>query len=530
MAQPAGFAGVSCGEREFIPTSPDYSGIQRAINDAKANGGGSVLLPFGVIQLETGLVSDSSLVTLKGNGRANGLWSVIDPFTGTVFKWIGSAGGTVLKMETTASSATQIVGGGIENLTIDGQNVAAKGVDLASYGHGEFRKVFVRNCTTVGWDTRIITPITDGVEDVQGNVFEQITIRQIESANGIGMRLDGTAPDGNTSFNEFHRVHIYHKNGIGLQLKNTDSNAFFNTAIVRDPVGTAIGVELNGSGSVGVGHSRSNMFYHLDPGLGGLTARATGITQPAINNVVFGYSKENGAPNPVVEGGARLTVFDNEGRTIGVRSDPRRESPFFDDFLGGNAGTGQIGSFGWATSGGTASYLSPVVAGHPGIFRLNVASAGVVAFIRSGAGNDQACLGSEFFDLTYFVRMGDAGTHISARFGLSTAAGTAPPNSGIYMEKALADTSWFGTCRSGGVETRTAALAAVGAATWVRLRVRRVSDTQIGFTVDSGAETLVSTNVPTAAMCIFGHVTTDEAVSHDLDFDAIEGRVGGLSR
>lgn len=285
----------------------DYAAIQAAITAAESVGVGTVVCSGNVYGLSQDLIINSSLIRIQGAGTLSGIYQG-SPTTGTIFKRIGATAGDVIRFQTTAGSATAISGCELQNITIDGNNVADRGLVLKSVQWSTFRNLHIRNCAVVAIDGLIESNVTDGVQDTQGNLFERISIRQVESASGIGIRFDGTAPDGNSSFNDFYRVSVLHKNGVGIKLLNADSNHFVDTLVNRVSAGTAIGVELNGSMSAGVGHARSNSFYGLDPGAGGVTARATGLTQKSVNNHIFDHSRENSAPDPTVEAGASLTL------------------------------------------------------------------------------------------------------------------------------------------------------------------------------------------------------------------------------
>lgn len=104
----------------------------------------------------------------------------------------------------------------------------------------------------------------------------------------------------------------------------------------------------------------------------------------------------------------------------------------------------------------------------------------------------------------------------------SGGSGTAPPTGGIYIEKDLADTQWFGVCRSASTSTRTASLGTVTSGNWVRLRMRRVSTTEIAFSLNDGTEIKVATNVPTGAQALYTQIVNDDGVAKSFDIDFCE--------
>ena len=73
-----------------------------------------------------------------------------------------------------------------------------------------------------------------------------------------------------------------------------------------------------------------------------------------------------------------------------------------------------------------------------------------------------------------------------------------------YFERLAADTNWFGVGRVSGVQTRTDTGVAL-IADWFNLKMRRVSDTVVAFSVNGAAEVLVSSNTPIASnTMVFG--------------------------
>lgn len=204
------------------------------------------------------------------------------------------------------------------------------------------------------------------------------------------------------------------------------------------------------------------------------------------------------------------------------RFDFRRASLIKDEFTAGNATSSTVGELNWTVTNGTLTQIT-AEANHPGIIHHVVTTSAQVASIRLGtSGLDTTIIPADTFDLQWVVRLNDQSTHTEFRAGICSASGTAPPANGIYIEKKLADASWFGVCRSGGTETRTAALAAVTSGNWVRLRMRRTSASAVAFSLDDGTEVEVSTNVPTAALCLFGHIVNDDGVAKNVDYDYVE--------
>ncbi len=224
--------------------------------------------------------------------------------------------------------------------------------------------------------------------------------------------------------------------------------------------------------------------------------------------------------------GQTIVANDINELQVGLESVPVRspiETTLYvrDDFLNGSSG-----DLGWTTTGGTTSI--PVLGGHPGSIRRNTGTvSGTVASSRLSTPVAPA----DTFDLRFnmFLTQNDANT--VCRMGLSGDATINAATEGIWIEKLAADTSWFGVVRVGGASTRTAALGAVSAGTWINGRVRRVNDTTVAFSLDGGTTDVTSTaTAPTSGIQPFVHVTTTTTVSKDFVLDWFDMLITGLTR
>lgn len=202
---------------------------------------------------------------------------------------------------------------------------------------------------------------------------------------------------------------------------------------------------------------------------------------------------------------------------------------WFDDFVSGGITTGQIGQYAWLTTAGTTTHPN-AVAGHPGLVtRDTTATSGTIVSLRLDVSNN-GLMASEMFDVTWWLRLNNNDTDTKLRAGIGSSPANDPPNSGVYLEKAAADTSWFGVGRATSVESRTAAIAAVST-TWVKLRCRRIDTTTVAFSVDGGTEVTLASNVPGAILVTaFVQIVNAAAASKTVDLDAFQMEIFGLSR
>lgn len=522
-------AAVSVGSYGAVGdgTTNDTAAIQAAIN-ALPSAGGVVLFDAAVYVVNGTLtITDKECVLLLGKGAEHGaLYSSSGPTKGTVLKRVSGAG-TLLSVGASTAAASSS-GIGVESLTIDGNNLAATGLLITSVYGGLFKDLHIRNCTTVALDTTTVD--LAGLEDTQACVFERITIRQVESTGGIGMRLGSAAAGlGNTSLNSLNDVLILHTNGVGLKMNDCDGNRLNGILVSRSGGGAGIGVELGAATHASSGHARNNMFTFLQPGAGGVTARSTGFTKPSQNNTVFSYSLGNSSAVPAIEAGASLYWITDTGLVNpALRPNFRIGARTKDDFQAGTGTGGAIGELGWALVGTYVVQAS--VAGHPGFGRLSTGtSSGTISYLRLGNTGTAGVHSSDLFDVQFVVRLNTNDADTAVRFGISDNPGVAPPANGLFIEKETADTSWFGVARSGSVQSRTAALASTST-NWVKLRIRRIDASTIGYSVDDGAEATLTNNIPSAALTAIVQIRNNAAADKTVDVDYFEMIVSGISR
>jgi hypothetical protein len=209
-----------------------------------------------------------------------------------------------------------------------------------------------------------------------------------------------------------------------------------------------------------------------------------------------------------------------------------------DDFVGGLLTTGDIGALGWQFVNGTAPTTQAAVAGRPGILRMDTsATSGTRQYLWVGSSATVGqILPADYFHIIMMVRMTQTDANTVFRMGLGNSANADPPADGIFIEKLLADTQWFGVTRSASSQTRTSQLGTVSAGTWIKARFRRISATQIGFTIstsfapDNGTEGVLTATIPTTALVPFLMIGNSAAASKTADIDYFEINVQNMNR
>jgi hypothetical protein len=118
-------------------------------------------------------------------------------------------------------------------------------------------------------------------------------------------------------------------------------------------------------------------------------------------------------------------------------------------------------------------------------------------------------------------------TVCNLRVGLTNWGGTDPVLRGVYLEKLAADTNWFYVTKkqSGSVEARVDSGVAVTLDAWIDLKIRRITSTSYGFTINGGTESVLNTS---AAMpldtdtCAPGFsITPTTTTARHMEFDYI---------
>lgn len=198
----------------------------------------------------------------------------------------------------------------------------------------------------------------------------------------------------------------------------------------------------------------------------------------------------------------------------------------FDDFVS-NTGNGALG---WNNTLGVSSNSVVHYTGHPGVLtRSSGATASNYAAHMLPNGFDPV----EFFDVTFIFAMGtaSAGADVLFRVGIGShsALTSNPSTAGAWLEKLAADTAWWRVTRNASVQTRETTGINVVALDWIKLRIRRISSTSIGFTMNNASEVAMTTNLPSAGQlvqpffAILGTTTTARTVLVDLFTMTITG-------
>lgn len=194
-----------------------------------------------------------------------------------------------------------------------------------------------------------------------------------------------------------------------------------------------------------------------------------------------------------------------------------------DSFLSGRNGNGVGGEMPW-TFGGTHAFVP--VSGVPGVKRLSTgASINTVAYMSSSDSAQTSFDIADVGEILYRIRLSQVDADTTARIGLACQSHTvAQPTAGLWFERAGGDTNWQRVARAASTETKQDT--GVAATTsWAWFRIRPKGSGVIGFAMNGGAETDISTgNVPTGGCNFWVMITNTAAADKSMDIDYFQAK------
>lgn len=234
--------------------------LTQMVTDCYGAGGGLCTVPAGTYALSDTLIVPST-VRLQAPGA--------------VLRRVGASRNPVLSFGWTGTPAAQDVAG--VDVTVDGNNVAVRGIDFHSVQRGWFPRLVVKNVTDCGYGF-----LADGAagtgDPAYGNVNTVFCdFGQLYCDNApVGMRLVGASAGAAVTDNRFGLCVLWHVT-VGVALTQwCDSHNFDSIHLGLHGAG-AIGVQFSGSTSAWLGvydeHIRFLTLDNLDGGSGQLGAQ-----------------------------------------------------------------------------------------------------------------------------------------------------------------------------------------------------------------------------------------------------------------
>lgn len=210
-------------------------------------------------------------------------------------------------------------------------------------------------------------------------------------------------------------------------------------------------------------------------------------------------------------------------------TDPSVAQVIVDEFLMGSLETGEIGALGWSFLNGSVSGVN--AAGRPGIVRRTSGATAnqVASFFAGNAGTQGILQFGDVDEITWIVSPTTAGADFTIRVGFFDDLTTLGNPVGAHFERLSTDTNWFAKCTIPGTSsTRADTTVALTAGGWFKLKVRRITNTNYGFTINGGTEISITTNTPASTTATnFGMQiipTTTTARVADIDFMSLKTR------
>jgi hypothetical protein len=285
----------------------DTTAILATIAAAQVVGGIDVFFPFGNYVYSTtlaignggvGVVSKLPGVRLIGATLPSiAFWYTVPPCTSLI--WAGGAAAMI-----TVNGPLQ--GWGVQNLYLNGENVATYGIYVSSGSFGDNSNVFVGGCVAEAIASTTV-PTFGGATNTDSihNKWRGITVAVGGAASAKGVVLTGeSGGSSNTDYNSFTDLMIVlPATGVSyaLYLQNCDTNTFINTQITGGSA-SAIGVLFDYTGVASSQWPSSNSFYGIDP-----NGAVLGTNQFVNNgnpgnlsrpNYIFGLNEDNGSTFP----------------------------------------------------------------------------------------------------------------------------------------------------------------------------------------------------------------------------------------
>lgn len=298
---------------EVCIAAPSSSGTDAAlaINAAIAAlassyGGGTIELEPSVYSLQTPIERRRN-VLIKGAFNGSFLFGG-QPDFGTVLKWAGAVNGTCVTDTPVAGDTVPFFGGGITDLTIDGNGVAANGLVATSVSRARYERLNVKGVTqnalyfTTVAGQALVQTYRVRLDDIDVNVSG--------AANGIV--LDGVTGSGsNTCFMSARNCHVTFENGVAYCLLYADDCTFVACGGSKVTGGTGAAIFFSGTsdGTEKAAYGNQFLGFNLNA-----TIRAQGGWNPSRGNLVLATAVD-AVPPISQDSNATMTLLITDGES-----------------------------------------------------------------------------------------------------------------------------------------------------------------------------------------------------------------------
>lgn len=296
---------------DFGAVAGNAAGANAAANDA------AIALAIAdavkVIEFDAAVYEIGATVSLNANAKhligVDGSDVFVAANEGTVLRWHGPAGGTMVNVA--PSGSTDLIAPNLSGMQLNGNGTAGKGVVVRSARRPKLENIQVVNLGTDGSCIAFyLTGTPTGGSDIncvyRGSF---VNLSACVSGDATGMMLDGATSGGrNVTFCDFDGCHVTHENGVAFYLRSCDDVHFRNAASSRKSGGGGLSVLLDGLTSYVVG----NAFWGLQCGAhdGATTIYSRG--DKARQNRIYGLSGVDTQPAITITQGSEL-YYDYSG-------------------------------------------------------------------------------------------------------------------------------------------------------------------------------------------------------------------------
>lgn len=258
--------------------------------DALPDAGGVILIPAGTFQLSTQQTATKH-VRLVGAGAGNITAGTVTPVT--KLDWTGGATPMFYTNAYTTSWS-------FDGIHLDGNDLATYGAHIIAMQDQKWGVFSCEHCTSAQLRLEGSTP--EG--NVSFNQFEHLILHAYGSSNMLQVRGDGNA---NVCHNVIVKLHGGNSgNATSISWGDSDNNVVISTFIFQPNALSPIGWEWIDEDPDG-GAARANYVWHLQAG--NLTART------GTRNSAGWWDRENAQPEPTIEADA---VFNYNQDIYGV--------------------------------------------------------------------------------------------------------------------------------------------------------------------------------------------------------------------
>lgn len=218
-----------------------------------------------------------------------------------------------------------------------------------------------------------------------------------------------------------------------------------------------------------------------------------------------------------------VPVCSEDGGGGGGGGDPLTTMDMFEDFCGGSNTNVTIGSWQWALSNGQGSFLTE--SNRPCVFQRSTgSSSGTQAQMYAPNDADGWFYITDSWTIDWSVRLNTNDANTTVRVGLSCGSLLIQPAAGAYFEKLDGDTNWFRVSRASSTETRQDTGTATGTG-WIKFTIR-YTGSAVGFAINGGSESTISTNNPSGTGCVpWTSMINSTAAAKTIDIDYVRVRM-----